>query len=166
MATIVTPIPAAVKAEVLKLLQEAQELLSPYQVSITDAERKSLGSTAMGRESIPFAEQGQQLLANFPQIMPRTVTDAELASYPAQLQSFRDADDISVAAGTIVAQLSGNKLVTGNFVMSMARSGYRNAKADNGRTPGVKPIIDMMSLRFDNGNDSGDDPKPPTPPTK
>ncbi|WP_210515102.1 hypothetical protein [Hymenobacter terricola] len=128
---------------------------------LTDAEQKSLGSTAMGRESIPFAEQAAQLFANFPQILPRTVTDEMIAAYPGQLQSFRDADDLSVAAATIVAQLSGNKLATGNTVMGMARGGYKNGQDDRGKTPGVKPIIDVMRERFPNGPKPADVPTPP-----
>ncbi len=115
----------------------------------------------MGRESIPFAEQAAQLFANFPQILPRTVTDEMIAAYPGQLQSFRDADDLSVAAATIVAQLSGNKLATGNTVMGMARGGYKNGQDDRGKTPGVKPIIDVMRERFPNGPKPADVPTPP-----
>lgn len=155
------PIPSSVKAEVLAKLSEVHNMLVSYQVSITDAEHKRLGSTAMGRESIPFAQQAQQLFTNFPEILPRTITDEMIVSYPTQLQSFQDADDISVAANTIVAQLSGNKLMTGNAVMGMARSGYKSGQNDNGTTPGVKEIIDVMSLRFPNGPKGGDDPTPP-----
>ena len=153
------PISAAVKKAALEKLHEVQALLKPSEVQITDAERKTLGSTAMGRESIPFAEEGQQLLASFPQIMPRTFTDEDLANYPTELEGFRDADDISVATETIMAQLNGIKLVTGNAVMRKARAGYKNGQLDNGKTPGVKPMIDGMSKRFPNG------PKPVEPPT-
>ena len=160
------PIPAAAKKAALDKLREVQALLKPSQVQLTDAERKSLGSTAMGRESIPFAEEGGRLLANFPQIMPRTYTDEDLANYPTELQSFRDADDIAVAVETILDQLNGIKLVTGNAVMRKARASYKNGQQDNGKTPGVKPIIDVMSKRFVNGHDSSDDPTPPPPPTE
>ena len=146
-----SPIPAKTKADALAKLKEVTDMLLPYEVHITDAERKSLASTAMGRESIPFAQQAKQLLASFPQILPRTVTDEMIAAYPTQLQAFEDADELSVAAATIVAQLSGNKLVTGNSVMGMARTGYKNGQDDRGKTPGVKEIINVMSERFPNG---------------
>ena len=162
MATTPPLIPAKIKAEALAKLKEVTDMLAPFEVHLTEAEQKSLGSTAMGRESIPFAEQAAQLFTNFPEILPRTVTDAMIAAYPGQLQSFRDADDLSVAAATIVAQLSGNKLVTGSAVMGMARGGYKNGQDDRGKTPGVKPIIDVMSQRFP-GHGA---PAGPVPPTK
>ena len=155
------PIPAKIKADALAKLKEVNNMLLPYEVHITDIERKSLGSTAMGRESIPFAQQAKQLFASFSQILTRTVTDEMIAAYPTQLQAFEDADDLSVAAATIVAQLSGNKLVTGNAVMSLARTGYKNGQDDRGKTPGVKEIIDLMSERFPNGPKPSDTPPPP-----
>lgn len=158
MVFIPNPIPAKTKADALAKLKEVADMLLPYEVHITDIERKSLGSTAMGRESTPFAQQAKQLFANYSQILPRTVTNEMIAAYPGQLQAFVDADDLSVAAATIVAQLSGNKLVTGNAVMSLARTGYKSGQDDRGKTPGVKEIIDVMSERFPNG------PKPAGPP--
>ena len=160
MAFTPNPIPAKIKADALARLKEVTDMLLPYEVHITDTERKSLGGTAMGRESVPFARQAKKLFANFPQILTRTVTDEMIAAYPAQLQAYEDADELSVAAATIVAQLSGNKLVTGNAVMDLARTGYKNGQDDRGKTPGVKEIIDVMGERFPNG------PKPAdtTPP--
>ena len=155
------PIPAKIKVDALAKLKEVADLLAPYAAHITDAERKSLGSTAMGRESIPFAQQAAQLFANFPQILPRTVTDEMIAAYPGQLHAFEDADDLSVAAATIVAQLSGNKLVTGSAVMGLARGGYKSGQDDRGKTPGVKEIIDVMSERFPNGPRPADTTPPP-----
>ena len=162
MALNPSPIPAKTKADALAKLKEVADMLLPYEVHMTDAERKILSSRAMGRESIPFAQQARQLFANFPQILPRTVTDAMIAAYPTQLQAFEDADDLSVAAATIVAQLSGNKLVTGSAVMGLARTGYKNGQDDRGNTPGVKEIIDVMSERFPNGPKPADT-TPPAP---
>ena len=161
MALNPSPIPAKIKADALAKLKEVTDMLLPYEVHITDTERKSLASTTMGRESIPFAQQAKQLLASFPQILPRTVTDEMIAAYPAQLQAFQDADELTVAANTIVAQLSGNKLVTGNSVMNLARTSYKNGQDDRGKTPGVKEIIDVMSERFPNGPRPADTTPPP-----
>lgn len=157
MAPAVKPIPAAVKKDVLELLDQILAKLQPYQLTVDDKERKTLNSKAMGRESIPFVQEAMQLLANYPNVLGRNITDEMIAAFPTWVATYQDADDLLVKLQTIVSLLATIRLITGAQAMGVATEGYKDGQQDKGRTPGVKPIIDRMGLRFDR---SADDVKP------
>jgi hypothetical protein len=155
MATPSNPLPAALKKEVLGLLQQALDKLHPYEISLSDTEQKSLAAGAMGRESVPFVQQAGQLLANYPQVLRRTITDAMIADFPTWAETFADADDLLVKTQAIAALLAKVRLVNGAQAMQVSRDAYKDGQDDKGKTPGVSAIIELMSKRFPNG------PKPP-----
>jgi len=157
MAPAVKPIPADVKADVLKLLQEAMAKLQPYQLTLTDAEERRLAPTSMGRESIPFAQQAGQLMTTFPDVLTRAITDEMIAEHPTLLQTFEDADDLMLEADKIRDLLNTVRKVTGSTVMGRARTAYRNGQDDKGRTPGLADLVRRMSERFDQDDDDAPD---------
>lgn len=148
MSPVSIPIPAAVQADVTKLLQQALAKLMPYQISLTNAEQKSLASTAMGQGSVAFATEAGQLLTNYPQVLRRTITDADIAGYPLLLDTFSAASDLAVQVDTLASLLSSVTLVAGTSVMGTARSAYADGQNDKGKTPGVHAIVERMSTRF------------------
>ena len=158
MVTVTGPFPPTIKQEVLDLLQQALDKLRPYEMTLTDAEQKSLGSAALGRESIPFVQQAGQLLANYPQVLRRTITDEMIAEFPTWTTTFADADDLLVKTQAIAGLLSTVRLSNGAQAMDVAREAYKDGQDDKGNTPGVADIIAVMSKRFPTG------PKPKTPP--
>lgn len=161
MTPVSIPIPTAVQAEVAKLLQQALAKLAPYQVTLTSAEQKSLASTTMGQGSVAFAAEAGQLLANYPQVLRRTITDADIAGYPVLLDTFSAASDLAVQVDTLASLLSGVALVAGAGVMGSARFAYADGQSDKGKTPGVHAIVERMSTRFAQAPTGP--PAPPTP---
>lgn len=83
MAPAVKPIPAAVKKDVLDLLDQILAKLQPYQLTVADTERKTLNAKSMGRESVPFVQEAGQLFANYPNVLSRNITDEMIAAFPA-----------------------------------------------------------------------------------
>ncbi|MBF9220537.1 hypothetical protein [Hymenobacter ruricola] len=158
MATVTTPIPAAVKKDVLALLQQALDKLHPYTVTLTDAEQKSLASGAMGRESVPFVQEATKLLANYPQVLRRTITDEMIAEYPTWATTFADADELLTKTQALAALLGTVRLASGAQAMDLARDAYKDGQLDKGKTPGVAEI-DTMSKRFPTGPKTKTDTK-------
>ncbi|MDO7873535.1 hypothetical protein Q5H93_02240 [Hymenobacter sp. ASUV-10] len=161
MAPAVKPIPAAVKEDVLKLLQEAKAMLQPYQLTLTDEEERRLAPTSMGRDSIAFVQQAGQLMTNYPDVLTRAITDAMIAEHPVLLQTFEDADDLMLEANAIRDLLKTVRKVAGNTAMGRARTAYRNGQDDKGRTPGLADLVRTMSERFDQDADADDSPDKP-----
>ncbi|MDO7873537.1 hypothetical protein Q5H93_02250 [Hymenobacter sp. ASUV-10] len=155
------PMPPAEHAKFMDALRQALSIAKPYQLDITDAERTSMAPKAMGRESIPFAQEARALLTNHPEVLRRTITDAVIADYPVQLEVFEQSDEAAEMLATIGDIVKTRRLVSGVRVMTTGRDSYKDGQNDRGRTPGVKPIIDRMSLRFNRSaeDDDSDTPK-------
>ena len=151
MATVTTPIPAAVKKDVLALLQQALDKLHPYEITLTDTEQKSLAAGAMGRESVPFVQEATKLLANYPKVLRRTITDEMIAEYPTWAATFADADELLTKTQALAGLLGTVRLVSGAQAMDVARDAYKDGQTDKGKTPGVASIIETMSKRFPTG---------------
>jgi hypothetical protein len=148
MVPVSIPIPAEVQAEVATLLQQAFAKLAPYQMTLTSTEQKSLASTTMGQGSVAFAQEAGQLLANYPQVLRRSITDADIAAYPVLLDTYSAASNLEVQVETIASLLQGVALVAGASVMATARPAYQDAQNDKGQTPGVRAIVERMRVRF------------------
>jgi hypothetical protein len=160
MAPAVKPIPAAVRDEVLKLLQQAKAKLQPYQITLTDEEERRLAPTSMGRESVPFVQQAGQLMTMFPDVLTRRITNEMIAEHPTLLQAFEDADDLMLEASAIRDLLKTVRKVAGSTAMDRARTAYRNGQDDKGRTPGLADLVRKMKERFDQDLHDNDEPKP------
>ena len=159
MPPVSIPLSDAVQAEVAKLLQQALAKLAPYQITLTDKEHKSLASATMGQGSVAFAKEAGQLLANYPDVLRRSITDAEIAAYPVLLETYSAASDLAVQVETLASLLGNVALVAGSGVMATARPAYTDGQNDKGKTPGVHAIIERMSTRF--AQPSPDAPTPP-----
>ena len=161
MPPVSLPIPAAVQAEVLTLLNQALAKLAPFAITLTDAERTSLNSTTMGAGSLAFAQEAGKLLTNYPGVLRRSITDADIAGYPTLLATFAAASELSTPVEALSALLRNIALVAGNGVMGTARSAYQDGQNDKGKTPGVHPIVGRMSERFVQSPPPGDSTPPP-----
>ena len=154
------PLPAAVQTDVQALLQQVIDKLRPFDITLTDTERKTLASKTMGAGSVAFAQEAGKLLANHPKVLRRSITDADIAGYPVLLATFSAATGLAVQVETVASLLRNVALAAGAGVMDIARIAYTDGQNDKGKTPGVHPIVERMSIRFAQDNP----PTPPTPP--
>ncbi|MBC7447114.1 MAG: hypothetical protein H7330_03560 [Hymenobacteraceae bacterium] len=154
------PLPPAVIAKVNTLLDQLETELKPYALAIPDEERRSLNARAMGRESIPFAQQVGQVLTTYPQVLRRSITDQMMSAYPVVLGTFEIASDLLVRLNTVRGVLQNLALRAGAALMDVGRDVYKDAQNDDGTTPGLSPLVKEMSRRFP--QNSGANDAPPT----
>ncbi len=143
------PIPAAVQAEIKQHLQAALALLKPYHLDLTAADRQRLGREGgLGPESLPFAESARQLMKSFPSVLPRSISDADIATYGERLDTVNACQDLKSDTHAVYSILNNLDVAAGSGLMKLARVTYRSGQDDEGRTPGVEPLIGTMAERY------------------
>lgn len=160
------PIPAAVQADVKQHLQAALGLLLPYHLDLTATDRQRLGREGgLGPESIPFAQSARLVIEKFPNILPRSVSDADMATYGQRLDTVNVCQDLKSDTQAVYSILNNLDVASGSGLMKLARIVYRSGQDDGGRTPGVEPLVNTMAERYARTNDSEDDADNNPPPT-
>ncbi len=142
------PIPAAVQAEIRKHLRDALTLLAPYHLDLTAQARIALGRGGLGPESLPFAETARRLMNTFPDVLPRSVKDSDITAYGERLDTVTACQDLLADANAVTATLHNLDVAAGAGLMDTARTAYKSAQDDGGRTAGVEALTREMSQRY------------------
>ncbi|MBC7448358.1 MAG: hypothetical protein H7330_09895 [Hymenobacteraceae bacterium] len=122
------PIPAAIKAQVKQHLRDALKLLQSFHLDLTATDRERLGSGGLGPESLPFAETARLLMTTFPNVLPRSVSDAEIATYGERLDTVTTCQDLLADVNAIHSTLHNLDIAAGSGLMKLARTAYRSAQ--------------------------------------
>jgi len=154
------PIPAAVQAEIRQHLQAAFALLKDYNIELSAADRKDLGRTGLGPESLPFATTARLLMEKHPDILPRSITTDDITTYGQRLDTVIVCQSIKADTMAIYAIANNLDIAAGSGLMGTARTAYNYGQQDKGRTPGVEPLVGEMSERYKQEKDD-DDQTPP-----
>ena len=155
------PIPAAIEAQIKAHLRGAISLLALYHLDLDAEDREEFGRTGLGPESLPFADTALRLMNTFPDVLPRSIKDADIVVYGERLATVTTCQDLLADANAVVATLHNLDIVAGSGLMETARAAYKAAKDDAGRTAGVEALVQEMKQRFARKADAA--PTPPTP---
>lgn len=148
MPPVSIPVPDSVRDQVLALLQQAADKLAPYEITLTEAEQKSLGSVNLGPASVSFAQDAGLLLTQHKEVVRRSITDEMIAGYPTLLNTFATASALEEKAATVLSRITNIGLTAGAGVMGLARPAYKDGQNDEGKHPGVAKLVNQMSARF------------------
>jgi len=146
--TIPGPIPPAIEQDVRKHIQDALQLLIAYKLSLSAEDRQRLGSSGLGPESLPFAEEARLLMAAFPEVLPRSITDDMITGYGQRLDTVTSCHKILADLNAVRELVFNLDVAAGAGLMDTARAAYKAAQQDAGRTPGVADLVRRMAHRF------------------
>jgi hypothetical protein len=150
MQALPAPIPTAAQTAFLKALTDAVAPVAQYfPTTLDDAQRRSLNPRTVGPESVGFVEDAAQLIKAHPEVLPRTITDVEVAEFDARLAQFRDYTTLLAAIDKLVQPVRDAQLLIGVHLRSTSRDAHASARRDDGRTPGVSALVARLDAHLD-----------------
>jgi len=129
----------------------------PFLVSLTADERKSLVKT--GQDSVSFVNNALTAAQANPTIFPASFNTTEFKS---DVDLFDVLTELSTLADSVASQIDDTRLAVGSEAMQEASQVYNYVKAAAKMTPGLKPIADQLSERFQRASKQKQ-PDKPTP---
>lgn len=137
-------IPPEVVDQVKQLYAQANTILAPYLISLTNDQKAGLPK--MGEKSIPFVTKGAEYLSIPSTPAPPYIDPAELNIDLAAYETLRQ---IRQAAAPTVEMLDDTMLLCGSeaYVAVLALYNYLKGAAKMG-VPGAKTIYEDLSSRF------------------
>ncbi len=137
-------IPPEVVDQVKQLYGQANSIMAPYLISLTNDQKAGLPK--MGEKSIPFVTKGAEYLRIAATPAPPYIEPAELNIDLAAYETLRQ---IRQVAAPTLEMLDDTMLLSGSeaYVAVLAFYNYLKGAAKMG-VPGAKTIYDDLSARF------------------
>jgi len=137
-------IPKEVLTETLNKLNEINSMLSPYLLTITKDEKKSLAK--MGNKSLAFVTEAHQFSKQYPNLRPAFMTQEEFDT------DMADATGLLPITSNVVkllSQLDDTSVVAGSEAYNHALMFYNNTKlaAKNG-VPGAQKVLNELKACY------------------
>ncbi len=151
------PIPPAVLAQVLALLQQIANLLAPYLRPLSPEERQQLPK--MADKTVAFVQKALDYATTTPAFKPQFVDLAEFQQDTAALQAMTPVGQL---ADSLALDLDSTMMLAGSDAYTAALAVYQYVKylAANNH-PGAQAAYDDMAKRFP--GKSGGNGRPPKP---
>lgn len=128
----------AVKDQLAGVLQKL-----PFLVNLTVDERRAIFKA--GPDSLSFVKNALTAAQNNPNIFPPSFSTA---AFQRDVELFDALTEIQTIAESILSQIDDTRLAVGGEAMQEATQAYNYVKAAAKGTPGLKPVADQLSERF------------------
>jgi DNA mismatch repair ATPase MutL len=149
-------IPAETLSKVKANLKECAELLKPYLIALTPADRQDLPK--MSDKTLPFVEKVFDYAGTNPEFAPAYLSIPELKT---DLTAYKELADLSQLAEPLCDNLRDTQMLSGSEAYTAALAYYNSVKqAAKMNVPNAKTILEDLSKRFE-GQGVVKKPKPP-----
>ena len=150
-------IPAEVLEEASVKLNEVNQLLQPYLISLTVDQRVKMSK--MGDKTYSFVVKSLEYAKQTPNLVPSYV---DLEGFFIDLQDVNACKQVSIPVANLNSMLDDTMMQAGHEAYESALAFYNAVKiAAKNNVPGAKVIYDDLSQRFPNGpkksNGNGDE---------
>jgi hypothetical protein len=126
-----------------------------FLVNLTADERKAIFKT--GPDSLSFVNNALAAAQNNPSIFPASFSTE---AFQRDVDLFTVLTELAVLALSVASQIDDTRLAVGGEIMQAAIQAYNYIKTAAKTTPGLKPIAEQLSERFQRAS------KPKQPPTQ
>jgi hypothetical protein len=121
----------------------AIEVLLPFRVNLSDAERKSLPKTGLGR--VGFVQQALAYAKDHPEILPPSFNTAE---FEKDVVLFTQLTEILALLKGLTNGVDDTTLGVGSEAMRAALHFYELLKTAAKNNPGLQPLVDELARTF------------------
>jgi hypothetical protein len=140
-------IPAQIQEQVQNLLKQISELLAPYALALTPAERHELPK--MGEKTLSFVEKAHELAQQNPSIRPPYLS---MTDFDADFSDALGLRSLHLTARQIEEIISDTMMSAGSETYQAALVFYSAAKiAAEQNVPGAKAMYEELRVRFPRG---------------
>jgi len=143
-------IDAAISAADLQAIRDAFATIKqklPFLVSMTVEERKATFKAGPG--SLSFVQNALAAAQNFPQILPPSF---DKDGFKRDVDLFGVLTELDTESESLNSQIDDTRLAVGGEAMKAAAQVYKLAQAAVDTVPGLKPVVDLLSERFQRAN--------------
>lgn len=164
MASLPSPISeAAVKEFEADMRAAVAKLAANLSPPLTDKERDALKTRTLGPETLPFCEDAGRLMASFPQLMPRSITDQIITEFPMRLQQFSGLTTIIDLIRSLTQPFVDSRLLVGNHIRTTSDDAFSAGQRDNGENAAADALLQRMAQQRAHRKSNDDDDTPPAP---
>jgi hypothetical protein len=137
-------VPVEVLDQAKKMVDELMKLLTPYLISLTDADRQALPK--MGSKTLSFVTKSQEYATQNPSLLPSFVSKAEFDTDVADAVNLTG---FKAQVDQLASLIDDTVMIAGSEAYTAALAFYNNAKlASKQNVPGAKVIADELAARF------------------
>lgn len=115
----------------------------PFLVNLTSAERQSILKT--GPDSLSFVQNALTAAQGNPDIFP---VSFNREGFKKDVELFAVMTELVALGESVLSQLDDTRLAVGGEAMQGAIQTYNYAKAAEKNTPGLKPVVEQLGVRF------------------
>ena len=115
----------------------------PFLVNLTVDERKSTFKT--GHDSLSFVQNALTAAKTNPTILPASFSTMEFKN---DVDLFSVLSELGTLAASVASQIDDTRLAVGGEAMQQANQVYNYVKAASKTEPGLKPVAEQLSERF------------------
>lgn len=127
----------------------------PFLVNLTPEERRAIFKT--GPDSLSFVQNALSAAQNNPAIFPASFNTAD---FQKDVDLFAALTELSTMSDGTTSQIDDTRLAVGGEAMQQAIQVYNYVREAAKNTPGLKPIADQLSERFQRAGKPKETPKP------
>ncbi|MDR0967080.1 MAG: hypothetical protein LBM75_11405 [Myxococcales bacterium] len=139
-------IPAEVLTRVQAMISEAIEMLSPYMLALTPADRRELPK--MGEKTISFVEKAHEFAKQNPNLRPSYL---DMGGFSIDFADARSLWALLNSVHQLESSLDDTEMVAGSEAYQAALVFYQSVKMAAGQNvPGAKAIYEELKTRFPN----------------
>jgi hypothetical protein len=115
----------------------------PFLITLTTDERKS--TFKAGPNSLSFVQNALSAAEGYSQIIPPSFSTT---AFRRDVDLFMVLTEVTTLAESLFSQIDDTRLAVGGEAMRQGSQVYKLAQAAENTVPGLKPVVDQLSERF------------------